>query len=475
MERTRQIADTLLRSRRAMLLALSLVFAVLAAVVLAATLKAGQSIRRQIAGRDGEVLYAMALMYYAQDVADGLAGPITDPGNQLSIVLRSSELRGVLGVRLFQTNGVFVESFPPYVTERDLDPAHLQRLQQLRPSSQFHAALAGSDLFYPDGPENGNDAMPVLEVNVPLHTPGGPLAGIAQFLIEGQSIAAEYARLNRHLAAQAFVGFGAGALIVGTTLLWAFGRVRKFHRLVAERNEDLLRANRELALAAKTSALGAVAAHLIHGLKNPLAGLHQYVASRAQDSTLNGECDWAQAVASTRRMQSLINQVVNVLREEQTGAAYDVTLEELRQALLRRLQPLALERNVELATVLEGEAKLPNRDANLVSLILVNLAENAIQATPPGRRVTLRLKGDPVDWTFEVQDQGPGFPPNLAVFMPCHSTKEGGTGIGLALSKQLANHLGAELVLSSNSAEGCVFTLRLRAQVARMEAMAAAG
>jgi signal transduction histidine kinase len=474
MEQTRQIAETLLRSRRAMVVALSLILVVLGAVVLAATLKTGQSIRRQIAGRDGEVLYAMALMLYAQDVADGLAGPISDPGSQLSIVLRSSELRGVLGVRLFNTNGTFVESFPPYVTEQNLDQAHLGRLQQLRPSSRFHAALAVEDLFYPDRSDNEGGAMPVLEVNVPLHTPGGPLAGIAQFLLEGQSIAAEYAQLNRHLAMQASVGFGASALIVGSTVLWAFGRVRRFHRLIAERNEDLLRANRELALAAKTSALGAVAAHLIHGLKNPLAGLQQFVSSRGQDSNFNGESDWQQAVASTRRMQTLINQVVGVLREEHSGTAYEVTLEELRQTLLRRLQPLALERKVDLTAAVEGAARLPNRVANLVILILVNLTENAIQATPPGKQVALWLKGGPVEWTFEVRDQGPGFPVEVPMFMPCHSTKEGGTGIGLALSKQLANHLGADLVLSSSSAEGCVFTLRLAARVAGIEALAAA-
>jgi len=47
--------------------------------------------------------------------------------------------------------------------------------------------------------------------------------------------------------------------------------------------------------------------------------------------------------------------------------------------------------------------------------------------------------------------------------MPCRSSKEGGTGIGLALCKQLANHLGAELELATSTATGCVFALRLPA------------
>ena len=51
------------------------------------------------------------------------------------------------------------------------------------------------------------------------------------------------------------------------------------NRLV--RRADLARANEELVFAAKTGAVGAISAHLIHGLKNPLSGLEGYVSDRA--------------------------------------------------------------------------------------------------------------------------------------------------------------------------------------------------
>ena len=47
------------------------------------------------------------------------------------------------------------------------------------------------------------------------------------------------------------------------------------------------------------------------------------------------------------------------------------------------------------------------------------------------------------------------------LFTPCRSSKVGGHGIGLAICKQLANHLEAVLELKSTSARGSVFTLRL--------------
>jgi signal transduction histidine kinase len=88
----------------------------------------------------------------------------------------------------------------------------------------------------------------------------------------------------------------------------------------------------------------------------------------------------------------MINQVVTVLREEETGATYEVTLAELENLVRNRVQPLARERGVNFATALKAEAALPNRTANLVALVLVNLVENAIQATPSGNNVAVAVK-----------------------------------------------------------------------------------
>jgi two-component system, sensor histidine kinase RegB len=67
---------------------------------------------------------------------------------------------------------------------------------------------------------------------------------------------------------------------------------------------------------------------------------------------------------------------------------------------------------------------------------------------------------------FEVRDQGPGLPAatQARLFMPCTSGKKGGGGIGLAISKQLAQSLGAQLELTQNSPSGCTFRLRLAEQ-----------
>jgi signal transduction histidine kinase len=170
-------------------------------------------------------------------------------------------------------------------------------------------------------------------------------------------------------------------------------------------------------------------------------------------------------------MQGLITQVVNVLREEEGSAQFQITLPELAEIVVSKVHPLSLETGVRLATQVNGRGvALPNRTANLVALILVNLVQNALQATPRGQSVTLLLTDSAENLVCEVRDHGPGFPDTLAdhLFSPCKSTKEGGSGIGLAISKQLANHLGAILELKSHSAAGCVFALTVPATVANV-------
>jgi signal transduction histidine kinase len=463
MNKDKQIATTARRARGPAVLSIGLALTVLAAVIALTTLQLREGIRRQIASRDAEALYAVALMHYAEDVEQGLVGPVEAVGDQLGIVLKSAQLRGVLGVRLFDAQGNFIESFPPDVMENVLASEYLPQLNQRRPVCSFHPRVQLWELFYPDEQVLDSKPIPLLEVIVPLHAADKPIAGLAQFLVEGHSIAAEYERLDRRLTWQAVAAFAGGGTIITLALTWGFRRLDRAHQLLAERTANLARANQELVLAAKTSALGAVTAHLIHGLKNPLAGLESFVSSRP--AAPDQEADWEAAVATTRRMQAMIAQVVGVLREDQTGTAYDVTLAELEQMVRCRVQALAGERGVVFSALIRAEGILPNRVANLVALILINLTENAIQATPQGRAVALEITRREGQLIFEVRDQGPGFPADTPLFQPCRSTREGGTGIGLALCKQLANHLGAELQLASSTPTGCVFALNLPLRV----------
>jgi len=466
MEKVAQIERLHVRPRRLPGLVIALALAVLAATIFFTTRQLRARIREQIAGRDGEILHAVVLMQQDAEAAEvSLEGSLADPADQLTVALVASRLKGVMGARLFDADGKFVMGFPESVREAELNRGEMPALRRFKPTNHFHGKVDASAFFYPEGDAPvSRKPMPVLEVNVPLHTKAEDrLVGVAQFLIEGHSIAAEFARLDQRLLLQALVAFAAGGGILAIVIGWAFRRLRRAHRLLAERTTDLLQANQELALAAKTSAVGAVTAHLIHGLKSPLTGLQNFMSGLSLVDASQTEVHWQEAVASTRRMQMMINQVVNVLREEEGNHRYEITLPELAQIVVGKMEALARERGVRLATQVEGAGILANRTANLAALILINLVQNGLQATPAGRTVKLVIVRGTDQIACEVRDEGPGFPDELKqnLFAPCPSTKEGGCGIGLAISKQLANHLGAGLELKTGSGSGCVFALTL--------------
>jgi signal transduction histidine kinase len=101
--------------------------------------------------------------------------------------------------------------------------------------------------------------------------------------------------------------------------------------------------------------------------------------------------------------------------------------------------------------------------ARQIEHAILNLVTNAIQATGAGGliRVSVRHRGKLA--TLEVADNGPGLPREALarLFEPFTSTKPGGTGLGLALTRHIARLSGGDLRLISTSSEGTRFQLRL--------------
>jgi signal transduction histidine kinase len=477
---TRQVERMLSRSRRVAwgITALSLV--VLGMAIALTTLQVRDRIQDQITGRDAAVLHAVLLTQLEENGDPGYSLDPGDPMRQMTAVLVTSRLMGVLGARLFDAEGGFFESFPPIVRELDLSAEELANAKRLQPEARLLRGMELGELFYPLDDSEGTLSVraPVLVVNVPLHTAGDRgLLGVAQFLIEGHTLAAELEQLDRHLLYQAGTAFVlAGAILVGA-LGWAFGRLRKAQVSISQRTAELQRANEELARAARTAAVGAITAHLIHGLNSPLAGLQSFVSTLGRREEESNPAEWETALLTTRRMQSMISQVMKVLREEESGARYELTLAELAETVVRRVEGLAGERGVGVSFAVRCEGVLSNNVSNLVMLIVFNLLENGVHAAPSGGAVRLQVSQGEAGVEFEVVDDGSGVPEAVRrdVFAPRRSTREGGSGLGLAISKQLANYLEATLELRRSSTDGSVFALVLPSTAVRTLSESAAG
>jgi signal transduction histidine kinase len=423
---------------------LFLTLVILAVVIAVITLRLRNSIQEQILNRDGAILTAVASMLHE------------DEGDLLSTVLQTSALRGVYGVRLFDQDGFFWSSVPVGLQEIDLPEDELRLLRVDRSIPRYAVSVVLGDelgfLLLHDVPQ------PVFSVTVPIRGEGAlEPDGFAEYIMDGHPIAEEFAALDRQLFAQATIAFAFGGGLIGLISCSAFVWLRRTQEKLVDRTRHLLLANQELLLFAKTSAIGAIAAHLIHGLKNPLAGLNEHLESLAHQ----GEGEWTEAADAARRMREMIAEVVDILRDGGTDA-YELTVPEIGEMLASKVRKLP-EGGSRFSFRAGLDVPLPAKQANISYLILLNLVNNALENSRPPQRVDVVASAEAGGVAFDVSDEGPGLPPERVeqLFAPGSSTRLGGTGLGLAISHALAQQIGAAIELVRTGKNGSLFRLRI--------------
>jgi signal transduction histidine kinase len=102
-------------------------------------------------------------------------------------------------------------------------------------------------------------------------------------------------------------------------------------------------------------------------------------------------------------------------------------------------------------------------DERLVKQALLNLILNAVQAMPGGGEVILGVSQRDNEGVIEVIDTGPGIDPEARdrIFDAYYSTKRSGTGLGLAMTRRIAEEHGGRVSLASEVGKGSDFSLHL--------------
>lgn len=229
-----------------------------------------------------------------------------------------------------------------------------------------------------------------------------------------------------------------------------------------------------------------------HQMKTPLAGLRMQ-AELAQREIEAGTADphhlaasLHQIARSSQRAARMVNQLLAMARTE--DATQRVQLKPLCLAALatetvRDFVPRALDKRIDLGY--EGPdpgSTLVMGQPILLRELLANLVDNALQYTPSGGTVTVRVVSDPFGQVvvLQVEDSGPGIPPaeRELVFQPFYralGTNVDGSGLGLAIVAEIARRHDAELTLEDarngppgsgagpHDGPGARFTLRFAA------------
>jgi signal transduction histidine kinase len=116
-----------------------------------------------------------------------------------------------------------------------------------------------------------------------------------------------------------------------------------------------------------------------------------------------------------------------------------------------------------------GPATIIRADGDQLDQLLINLVRNAVDASlETGGGVCIRWTRQNGTISIMVEDDGPGLPSSANLFVPFFTTKPQGSGIGLVLSRQIAEAHGGSLSLENRrGASGCIATFRLSVEEPR--------
>jgi two-component system NtrC family sensor kinase len=221
------------------------------------------------------------------------------------------------------------------------------------------------------------------------------------------------------------------------------------------------------------SSLGMLAAGIAHEIRNPLVAVKTFLdllPQRLDDHEFLTQFRDL-SLSELRRVTDLITDLL-ALGKSKTAERREVEIQQTLEPVLRLMESSAKKRQVEVAVRLEAGVPTILADPDQLKQIVLNLLLNAIESSPPGHAVTLDVRAVRDGVVLEVRDVGSGIPPDQLenIFHPFFTTKETGTGLGLALVHQMIVEHGGQITVDSAPGKGTTFRVVLPHAQARLAA-----
>ncbi|UHG93149.1 hybrid sensor histidine kinase/response regulator transcription factor [Spirosoma oryzicola] len=270
-------------------------------------------------------------------------------------------------------------------------------------------------------------------------------------------------------------------------MIWAYLRFQTDR--IRQRQEIALRRSEAEQLQAVNEIKNRFFANITHEFRTPLSLIISPVEKLIQESAVNPSTRQTLSLVNrnAQHLLRLINQLMDLAKLE--AASMPVTLmhgelDDFVQQLVDSFGPAAEHKAIALTYTSELSSSRQQFDADKWEKIIVNLLSNAVKFTPSGGRITISLK--PLDGVITdekttlqlvVSDTGTGIPAESLHHVfdrfyqvdSSHTRAYEGTGIGLALVKELIELMGGTIAVDSQVGVGTTFTILLPVELATTE------
>lgn len=231
-------------------------------------------------------------------------------------------------------------------------------------------------------------------------------------------------------------------------------------------NEMLLHTQQRLARYERLAAIGQVAASLAHETGTPLNAINGHLQLLSEKFPHDAETQRRVGI-----IQKQVNFIVSVVRKllqrthKRVTVMKPILLNDLIRELLLLAKPLLDAHSVAVSLSLASDLPPVLADSDSLQQVFVNLVNNSIDAMPEGGGLEITTRLDPSVRVAELvfRDSGEGIPPDALehLFEPLWTTKDVGSGFGLAIAKEIMREHGGTIEVVNEQTQGAAFRLTL--------------
>lgn len=273
--------------------------------------------------------------------------------------------------------------------------------------------------------------------------------------------------LQKTMAVISTGDFGVEVPVAGPAEIQSVGgALNEMSRELVRRSDDLQRTHAQLVQSEKLSAVGELAASIVHEVKNPMVGVVGFAQLGAESTDLKEMKEYFKLIEQDAfRANKILQNLLEFSRppeiEFEPMAANDVV-----NGSLQLCRHQLLMQGVKVDTALADGLPLIRANSNQLRQVMLNLMLNAGQAmeSSPVKRITVSTVRVEGGVEIRITDTGPGIPDEVKakLFKPFFTTKRRGkgTGLGLSVSRSIVEAHRGSLKVESVAGEGATFVMR---------------
>lgn len=232
------------------------------------------------------------------------------------------------------------------------------------------------------------------------------------------------------------------------TIMKSFKELEISLKKLFETERELVEANTRIKNE-RLAAVGELASSMAHDMKNPLGTIRTGMDILKRNAEIKPEMENViqRMDRAVSRMSHQVEDVLNYVRKTPLA----IKPVSIKSVIKSAIQTLEVPNNIQIST--EGEDITISGDERKMEIVLINLILNSIQAIDQKEgKIIIRISQIDKDGVIEIEDSGPGIPENVAsdIFKPLITTKQKGTGLGLASCKNIIEQHGGSIAFQNN-------------------------